>query len=187
MRRAGTSLAAQVGGQALDVQAIVGRDLLGRVQRRQHHLVGDGQRLGEVLSGTRRAGWWPSAARRRRSACPGRSGPCSAPRVSRMAVGWWAKSSTTVTPAAMPRNSCRRLTPRKRWLARAIAGERHAEAGGRGDDRRSGSRGCRRRAGRSRACRRTRALVGRCAARLRPPSVRPLTSKLQSAGKPGRA
>ena len=40
-----------------------------------------------------------------------------------MAVGWWAKSSTTVTPAAMPRNSCRRLTPRNRWLARAITGK----------------------------------------------------------------
>ena len=48
MTRAGTSSRAQVGGQALDVEALGRRDLLGRVERRQHHLVGDGQRGGEL-------------------------------------------------------------------------------------------------------------------------------------------
>ena len=56
---------AQVGGQALDVEALVVGDLLGGEQRGQHDLVGDGQGVDEVLSGRRRGGWWPSAARTR--------------------------------------------------------------------------------------------------------------------------
>ena len=46
-----------------------------------------------------------------------RSG-CAAPQcVSRIAVGWCAKSSMTVTPSTVPRTSSRRLTPPKRASA----------------------------------------------------------------------
>jgi hypothetical protein len=58
------------------------------------------------------------------SRAPGKR-PATAASVSFTARGWWAKSSTTVTPPARPRTSWRRFTPPKAASPAAIsAGER---------------------------------------------------------------
>ena len=87
---------------------------------------------------------------------PGPKRPLSASSVSRIAVGWCAKSSTTVTPRATPRTSCRRRTPRKPRTALRDRRQLDAQAGRDRDHRRPGSRGCRCRAGSSRRRRRAR-------------------------------
>ena len=102
---------------------------------------------------------------------PGPKRPLSASTVSRIAVGWWAKSSTTVTPRATPRTSCRRRTPRKPRTAARDRRQLDAQRRRHRDRRRPGSRGCRCRAGSSR--RRRRARPRRATASVvRPPDAR---------------
>ena len=57
--------------------------------------------------------------------------------VARMAVGWCAKSSTTITPPASPRICMRRATPRNVAKARSMASRGHAAAVGDGDGARA--------------------------------------------------
>ena len=75
------------------------------------------------------AGWCSSGARRATSSrAPGKE-PWMASSVRAIAVGWWAKSSITVTPPATPRTSWRRFTPRKASRPAAISARREAEPG----------------------------------------------------------
>ena len=55
--------------------------------------------------------------------------------VSATAVGWWAKSSYTVTPSAVPTTSSRRFTPANRRRPSAIRSDAHADLGRDGDRR----------------------------------------------------
>ena len=91
------------------------------VHGRDDHVVGGAERARERLledpaarRGRPRLEDGPDAARR--------GAPPAAPAsVSAMAVGWWAKSSYTVTPPTVPTASSRRFTPLKRSQARRRA------------------------------------------------------------------
>ena len=62
---------------------------------------------------------WLRGSKTAQSRRPGQASRTAA-MVSATAVGWWAKSSMTSTPAASPAISCLRRTPRKVAMAARI-------------------------------------------------------------------